>query len=760
MKALWFSLSLILFVLDSSGQSVTASDSILQNPDRDSSSLKTTGLFLKPVEITAIRAGDKSPFTKLNINAAQIAKTNNGQDLPYILDQTPSVVVGSDAGNGIGYTNISIRGTDASRINMTLNGLPYNDAESQAIYFVDLPDFASSTNSVQIQRGVGTSSNGAGAFGATMNFSSNAFFPDPYAEFNNSYGSFNSWKNTLKAGTGLIDGHFTVDMRLSRISSNGYIDRATSDLKSAYFSAAYISSKTSIRFNIITGSEKTYQAWNGVPESKLYGDSAQLQQEYLNNSGYAGALYNTPGDSINLFDSKKRTYNYFTYPNQTDNYQQNHYQLFFNREISTVLSANIAAFLTRGKGYYEEYVNGALYADYGVPNPQIGDTTLSNTNLIRQRWLSNYFYGGIYSLQYNKNKTSLSLGGGWTEYDGGHYGNIIWTSAGGVEPNYEYYNVPAKKTDFNVYTKWQQQLGEKFTSFIDIQWRQVNYWINGFDNNPSIIIFNKYNFFNPKAGISWTNGPVQAYLSFSRATHEPNRDDFETGNTEQPKPETVNDFELGLSKKTAGYNWGITGYYMLYRDELVLTGKINDVGEYTRTNTPRSWRLGLELQGGIKPSKWFQASGNLTISQNKISNYTSYVDDYDNGGQLGTNYQKTNMALSPDIIAAGTISFYPASVLEISLPAKFVGNSYLDNTQSVQRRISNYYLQQVRIIYSPKLISKAAVDFALYVNNVFNKKYESTGYTYGYYSGGTLVNENFLFPQAGTNFIFSVNIKI
>ncbi|HEY2649546.1 MAG TPA: TonB-dependent receptor plug domain-containing protein [Puia sp.] len=760
MKALWFSLSLILFVLDSSGQSVTASDSILQNPDRDSSSLKTTGLFLKPVEITAIRAGDKSPFTKLNINAAQIAKTNNGQDLPYILDQTPSVVVGSDAGNGIGYTNISIRGTDASRINMTLNGLPYNDAESQAIYFVDLPDFASSTNSVQIQRGVGTSSNGAGAFGATMNFSSNAFFPDPYAEFNNSYGSFNSWKNTLKAGTGLIDGHFTVDMRLSRISSNGYIDRATSDLKSAYFSAAYISSKTSIRFNIITGSEKTYQAWNGVPESKLYGDSAQLQQEYLNNSGYAGALYNTPGDSINLFDSKKRTYNYFTYPNQTDNYQQNHYQLFFNREISTVLSANIAAFLTRGKGYYEEYVNGALYADYGVPNPQIGDTTLSNTNLIRQRWLSNYFYGGIYSLQYNKNKTSLSLGGGWTEYDGGHYGNIIWTSAGGVEPNYEYYNVPAKKTDFNVYTKWQQQLGEKFTSFIDIQWRQVNYWINGFDNNPSIIIFNKYNFFNPKAGISWTNGPVQAYLSFSRATHEPNRDDFETGNTEQPKPETVNDFELGLSKKTIGYNWGITGYYMLYRDELVLTGKINDVGEYTRTNTPRSWRLGLELQGGIKPSKWFQASGNLTISQNKISNYTSYVDDYDNGGQLGTNYQKTNMALSPDIIAAGTISFYPASVLEISLPAKFVGNSYLDNTQSVQRRISNYYLQQVRIIYSPKLISKAAVDFALYVNNVFNKKYESTGYTYGYYSGGTLVNENFLFPQAGTNFIFSVNIKI
>jgi iron complex outermembrane receptor protein len=760
MKALWFSLSLLLCIHYSSAQFAGKTDSSLQHSGSDTSTFKKSGLFLAPVEITAIRAGDKSPFTKININAAQIAKTNNGQDLPYILDQTPSVVVGSDAGNGIGYTNISIRGTDASRINMTLNGLPYNDAESQAIYFVDLPDFASSTNSIQIQRGVGTSSNGAGAFGATMNFSSNAFLPDPYAEFNNSIGSFSSWKNTLKAGTGLIDGHFTVDMRLSRISSNGYIDRATSDLKSAYFSTAYISNKTSIRFNVIMGSEKTYQAWNGVPEAKLYGDSAQLQQEYLNNTGYAGALYNTPGDSINLFNSNKRTYNYFTYSNQTDNYLQNHYQLFFNQAISSTLHTNIAAFLTRGKGYYEEYINNAAYSDYGVAVPQIGDTTLNSTNLIRQRWLNNYFYGGIYSLQYNRNATELTLGGGWTRYDGGHYGNVIWTSEGGIPPDYKYYNAPAKKTDFNVYGKWQQQLTEKFTSFVDLQWRQVNYWINGFDDNPDIKIFNRYNFFNPKAGISWTNGPVQAYFSFSRATHEPNHDDYETGNTQQPKPETLNDFEIGLSKKTPEYNWGITGYYMLYKNQLVLTGKINDVGEYTRTNTPRSWRLGIELQGGVRPVKWFQASGNLTISENKISNYTSYVDDYDNGGQVGTTYQKTDIALSPNIIAAGTISFYPVSVLEISLPAKFVGNSYLDNSQSDQRRITDYYLQQVRIIYSPKLKSKAVVDFVLYLNNVFNKKYESTGYTYGYYSGGKLVNENFLFPQAGTNFMFSVNIKI
>ncbi len=551
---------------------------------------------------------------------------------------------------------------------MTLNGLPYNDAESQAIYFVDLPDFASSTSSIQIQRGVGTSSNGAGAFGASMNFSTNAFTPTPYAEFNNSFGSYNSWKNTLKAGSGLMGGHFTVDMRLSRISSNGFIDRATSDLKSAYFSAAYISNKTSIRFNIITGSEKTYQAWNGVPEAKLYGDSAQLQQEYLNNTGYAGALYNTPADSVNLFNSSKRRYNYFTYANQTDNYQQNHYQLFFNQEISEKLSANLAAFLTRGKGYYEEYINDASYSDYGISNPVIGDSTLSSTNLIRQRWLSNYFYGGIYSLQYINKKTLLTLGGGWTEYDGGHYGNVIWTAQGGVPPDYEYYNVPAKKTDFNLYTKWQQQLGKWFNSFIDLQYRQVNYRIDGFDNNPAIFLNNHYNFFNPKAGISYTEGPLQAYFSFARATHEPNRDDFETGMNEQPKPETVNDFELGLNKKTPDYNWGITGYYMLYKNQLVLTGKINDVGEYTRTNTPRSWRLGMELQGAVKPAKWIQASGNLTISENKISNYTSYVDDYDNGGQKSTTYSKTDMALSPGFIAAAIISFYPVQFWKSASP--------------------------------------------------------------------------------------------
>src|SRR5450432_1117054 len=756
MKSILFFQGFFLLAIVSYGQTVINKDSSALTLFPDSVRIKTAGLFLDPVEIRAIRAGDKTPFTKTNITKKEIANANLGQDLPFILNQTPSVVINSDAGNGVGYTGIYIRGTDATRINMTLNGIPYNDAESQAIYFVDLPDFASSTNSIQIQRGVGTSSNGAGAFGASMNFATNAFQPVPYAEFNNSFGSFNSWKNTIKAGSGLIDGHFTIDMRLSRISSNGYIDRATSDLKSVYFSTAYFSKKTSLRFNIIMGTEKTYQAWNGVPESKLYGDSSALLQEYLNNTGYPGALYNTPGDSLNLFNAKLRTYNYFTYANQTDNYLQNHYQLFFNQQISGSLKANLAAFLTRGKGYYEEYINEAFYADYGLSNPVAGDST----DLIRQRWLDNYFYGAVYSMQYKSGKSDLTMGGGWDTYSGSHYGDIIWSSAGGVPPDYQYYNVPAKKTDFNIYMKWQQQLGKWFNSFADLQYRTVDYRINGFDNNPQITISNHYHFLNPKAGISYNRGTLQAYFSFARATHEPNRDDFETGINEQPKPETLNDFEFGLNSKKPNVNWGITVYYMLYENQLVLTGQINDVGEYTRTNTPQSYRLGLELQGGIKPAKWFQASGNLTISQNKILNYTSYVDDYDNGGQQSALYKKTDIALSPDIIAAATISFYPLSVVAISLPARFVGTSYLDNTENDQKKIADYYIQQLRIIYTPKIKSAGEINFAFYLNNVFNKKYEASGYTYGYYSGGKLVNENFLFPQAGTNFIFSVNIRI
>ena len=326
--------------------------------------------------------------------------------------------------------------------------------------------------------------------------------------------------------------------------------------------------------------------------------------------------------------------------------------------------------------------------------------------------------------------------------------------------DFQYYHEPARKTDFNIYGKWQQAIGQYLSSFADLQFHHIDYRIEGFDDNPSLHVHNRYDFINPKAGITYSRGPWQAYFSYAMARHEPNRDDFEAGLTQQPKPETLHDFELGLSKRLPHYNWAINGYYMRYNDQLILTGKINDVGSYTRTNTPQSYRLGIELEGALKPDKWFRISGNLTLSSNKALNYTEYIDDYDNGGQKTNTYRQTDLALSPGIIAAATLSFFPAADLELSLPAKYVGTSFLDNDQSNQKKINGYYVQQLRLIYTPKIKSLKAMTIAIQLNNLFNKEYEANGYTYGYYSGGKLVNENFLFPQAGRNFMLSLNIRI
>ena len=511
-------------------QSLERSLVIQSGANEASFSLLAYQLFLQPVEIRAVRAGELAPFTKTTLNKKEIEKENLGADLPFLLNQTPSVVVNSDAGTGIGYTGIRIRGTDATRINVTLNGIPYNDAESQGTFFVDLPDFGSSVNSIQIQRGVGTSSNGAGAFGATINLSTNEFIEKPYGEFNNSFGSFNSWKNTLKAGTGLIDDHFTVDARLSHVSSDGYIDRATSDLKSFFVSAAYINEKSSLRFNIISGKEKTYQAWYGVPEYLLSTDRT-----------YNPAGTEKPGEPYN---------------NETDNYQQDHYQLFFNHAFNNRWSFNTAFFLTRGKGYYEQYKAGQAYADYGLPNYVAGGDTVYETDLVRQLWLDNYFYGNISSIQYKTEKTSVIVGGGWNRYDGSNYGKLIWGQEGGIPKDYEWYNHDSKKTDLNIYAKWQQKLSEHFTGFADMQYRRVIYKIDGFRENPQLYINNTYNFLNPKLGVAYSSGEWFAYASYAVANKEPNRDDFEAGTTQQPKPEHLDDLELSLEKRNYKFSWG------------------------------------------------------------------------------------------------------------------------------------------------------------------------------------------------------------
>jgi len=690
-------------------------------------------LMLDNIEVTSIRAADKAPFTKTNISKQQIEKINLGQDLPFILNQTPSVVVNSDAGNGVGYTGIHIRGTDASRINVTLNGIPYNDAESQGTYFVDLPDLASSLNSIQIQRGVGTSSNGAGAFGGTINLSTNEVNKEKYAEFNNSYGSFNTWKNTLKVGSGLLANHFLIDARVSKITSDGYIDRATSNLQSFYTSVAYVNQNSSLRFNILSGKEKTYQAWYGIPQSYL--DS---------NRTYNPAGTEKPGAP---------------YANETDNYIQTHYQLFYNRKVNSFLSFNVAAFLSRGKGYYEEYRAGQAFSDYSLPDVINGTDTITTTDLIRRLWLDNYFYGSVFSLQYHQNKTQFTFGGGLTKYDGQHYDIVTWAQQG-FPKDYKYFNAPAEKNDYNLYAKVMQTLGSGFTGFLDLQGRFIKYKINGFESHPAMNVEKTYSFFNPKMGISFNKNNYQAYASFSVAAKEPNRDDFEAGITQIPKPEILYDLETGIERKNELFNYGVTFYYMYYHNQLVNTGKINDVGSYTRTNAPESYRAGIELQADAKLTNWISVLGNISFSENKIKNFTEYVDDYDNGIQKQNNYHNTNISFSPDIVGSAGINIIPLKNAEINFQSKYVGRQFLDNTSHISRSIDPYFVQNVRLSYS--LLKKVfkEVDFIFQVNNVFNKKYESNGYTYNYIYGGEFTVENYYYPMAGTNFMTGINIKL
>ena len=717
--------------------------------------------LLEPLEVRSVRASDRSPFTKTNLGKAEIAKNNVAQDLPFLLNQTPSVVVNSDAGNGVGYTGIHVRGTDGTRINVTLNGIPYNDAESSITYFVDLPDFASSVSSVQIQRGVGTSTNGAGAFGATLAISTNESNDTAYAEINNSYGSFNTWKNTVKVGSGLLNHHFTIDARLSRITSDGFIDRANSNLQSAYFSAAYFSNKTSLRFNLFTGKEKTYQAWNGVPEAKLFGTKKDLQNFYDNN---IGSYFFTPADSLNLFNSDKRKYNLYTYPNQTDNYQQDIYQLFWNQSLANHLSLNVAAFLTRGKGYYEEYKYNQSYSSYGLADVVYSNDTITKTDLIRDRWLDNYFYGTTFSLQHKRRSDEITFGGSATKYDGLHYGNIIWATNGGADKDAQYYRLRAYKKDMNVYVKWLHQFGSYVSLFGDVQYRRVMYDMKGFEDNPKLYINRDLNFFNPKVGVSYTKSNLTAYLSYAVAGKEPNRDDFEAGLYTQPKKEILHDVEAGVAKQMRWLNWSATLYYMQYKDQLVLTGKINDIGAYTRVNVPNSYRAGIELQAGVKLSEWLNLNAGATFSRNKIKDFTEYIDEYDANfnftGQQEIQHHKTDISFSPSLIANGSVNILPVKNFEISLLSKYVSRQYLDNTQNKARSLNSYFTEDARLIYTFKKVLFKEWSITGQINNIFSQQYEPNGYTFSYNYDSYPVTENYYFPMAGINGVIAVNIRL
>lgn len=717
--------------------------------------LRSSATSLEAIIVEATRVKSNSPIAHTNVSKEDLAKNNLGQDIAFLLQTTPSIVSTSDAGAGVGYTGFRIRGSDATRINVTVNGIPMNDAESHGVYWVNMPDFASSTENIQIQRGVGTSTNGSAAFGASVNLKTDLVSEDAYGEISSSYGSFNTNKNTLKLGTGLLNKHWAIDGRLSSITSDGYIDRASSDLSSYYLSGGYYGKKTIIKAITFAGKEKTYQSWYGTPEAKLNEDAAGIQASIDNN------WFGTK-DANNLINSG-RTYNYYTYDNEVDNYAQDHYQLHLNHQFNSNLSASAAGHYTYGRGYYEQFRVQDDLVDYNLDSVILNSDTVTTSDLIRRRWLDNHFFGGVFNVKYQTNKLNLVVGGGLNKYIGDHFGEIIWAQyASNSSIRDKYYDNTGTKTDGNVYAKADYAINDKLDVFVDVQVRNVTYKAEGIDSDQRTLgVDTAFTFVNPKAGVSYAiNEKLRSYVSVSVGNREPVRNDFiDNPNNAQPSHETMVDYEGGVEYKSSRLYTQANLYYMDYTNQLVLTGALNDVGSSIRTNVENSYRAGIEIVAGYKFHKNFEWMVNGTFSQNKIEEFTEVIADYTNGFDLVENvYKDTDISFSPSVIAASVFTFRPAKGLELRLQTKYVGSQFLDNTASKDRQLDAYTTTDFGASYSLKLKNFKEIQFNVLVNNVFDEMYSSNGYTWGFISGDR-ITENWLYPQAGINFLGGVTLK-
>lgn len=721
--------------------------------------LEESAVMTDEVVVYATRATDKTPATFSSVSHQTIQKQNFGQDLPLLLNWTPSAVTTSDAGNGVGYTGIRIRGSDATRVNVTINGIPYNDSESLGTFWVNISDIASSSQSIQIQRGVGSSTNGAGAFGGTLSLQTNTRNDQPYATATNAYGSFGTRRHTFSLGTGLLNNHWVIDGRISRIASDGFIDRASSDLRSYYFSAGFYAGKTMIKAIAFGGKERTYQAWYGVPQSRLQNNLEAMQQTAINESW-------NDLQTQNLLNSGSRTFNPYLYNNQVDNYQQDNYQLHFSHRIDYALTANVALHYTPGKGYYEEYRYKDKFSNYGIASPMLGDSVVTRADIIRRRWLDNDFYGLTYSLNYDANNLNVTWGGAWNRYVGAHFGEVIWAEVATVPTGYRYYDNTGEKRDFNSYLKATYQFTAAWSAYADLQYRSLDYRATGNENKGNTLdVSAQYHFFNPKAGIVFTPSEgEQFYASYSIGKREPVRDDFvdaPAGKT--PQHERLRNLEAGYKVSRRNFNLNVNYYLMNYRNQLVLTGQVNDVGASIRTNVRRSYRQGIEVEGITRLSSKLVWNANVTVSRNKILKFTEvlydYGPDYDQNKEVQVQHENTDISFSPNIIAGSALSYRPLKNLEAAWMTKYVGQQYLDNTSNANRRIDAYVVNDLRLSYTiqPKFMREIAL--SVLVNNILNETYESNGYTWGFLAGSAVVRENYYYPQAGRNFMAMVTLK-
>lgn len=714
---------------------------IIYGQQADSIQLKRT---LEEVSINAIKANEKTPIAFTNLSKAEIEKSNFGQDLPFLISLTPSVVTSSDAGAGVGYTGLRIRGADPSRINVTINGIPLNDSESQGVWWVNMPDFASSLDNIQIQRGVGTSTNGAGAFGASINLKTLGLNNKAYTITNNSLGSYNTMKNNIEFGSGLISDKFTFDARLSQISSDGYIDRASSELKSLYIQGTYYSKKSVLKAIIFSGHERTYQAWNGVP------------LKYLDTN---------------------RTFNSYTYENEVDNYNQTHYQLHYNKQINNSTYMNIAGHFTHGEGYYEQEKLGENFADYNLSNIVIGFDTITSTDLIRRKWLNNDFGGLTYSLNHTKENLNFIIGGAYNEYSGQHYGNIIWSEySSNGNYNHQYYKDIATKYDNNMFIKTNYQASISTSVFIDLQLRNIEYEFNGSDINGNMGEQSiNLEFFNPKFGLTHKINDKQLfYGSYAVGNKEPNRSDYvESSPNSRPLYETLYDTEIGFKFKSKKLMFNTNIYLMEYDNQLIKTGEINDVGYATSKNVKKSYRRGIEIEGSCLLTQKLKWSANLTLSKNKLDTITQFIDNWDTGIQEAVTHENTDLAFSPNIIWSSQLSYAINNNTSMNFVSKYVGKQYIDNTSSNDRQLDDYLISNLQIDYKLKSTIFNTAKISILINNIFDNEYISSAWLYRFISEGfdprdsdhyvtkdsdSRYNMAGYFPQATRNYLVGLTL--
>jgi len=719
--------------------------------------LQTIAVLTEEVIVSAIKAGDKTPIAHTNITKAQLQERAAAEDIPYMLSLTPSAVATSETGTGLGYTALRIRGTDPTRVNVTVNGVPLNDSESQGVFWVNMPDFTSSVDNVQIQRGVGTSSNGAAAFGASINFQTTSINDQAYARIESSAGSFNTFVNSVSAGTGLLNDKFAFDVRYSKLNSDGYIDYAFSDHQSLYISGSMLTNKGLLKMNIIHGDQRTGISWWGVPQEKLFkpvweGDDWKPER-----------TYNPAGEYTDEFGNTQY------YEGQTDNYKQTHYQLFYSHELSSQLNLNGALHYTKGEGYYEQYKEDEGFGEYDWTPITIGGETIDETDLIRQKWLKNDFYGLTASANYHNSEIKASFGGGWNRYEGDHFGEVIWARyAGTSEKGDRWYDNYGEKTDYNVYGKVSWQPTSAITTFIDVQYRHIDYDMDGIDDDlQPLIQSHKFDFFNPKAGVFIDiTKEHQAYFSVGVSNREPTRTNFKDAKgdpSSYPKAEQLIDFEAGYNYRTSTLSASLNAFYMLYNDQLVPTGEKNNVGADIMTNVEDSYRAGIEFVLGAKITEGLAWDGNVSVSTNKIKNYIDYAPVSDENWdpldeQIVTELGTTDIAYSPDVISSSIISYAFNSHFKMSLISKYVGEQFFDNTSSQDRKLDAYFVNNLKVDVNlfPSFAKRIGIQFM--VNNLLDVEYENNAYGSSYYikdSGGDYNYGSwaYYYPQAGTHFM-------